>query len=290
MSEPNGTPPLREGETVILVDSRERRYLLRLKAGGSFHFHRGVVSHKALVGLAEGALVRSSLGASLRAVRPTLAEYVLEMPRACQIIYPKDLGLILIWADVYPGAVVLEAGIGAGALTLALLRAVGPEGRVISYETRPEFAQQALGNIERFLGRVPPNLEVRLRDIYAGIEEQRLDRILMDVPEPWRVVPWAAEALRPGGIFLAYVPTTIQVQQVVEALRGREEFGLIETLEAFLRLWNIRGLSVRPAHRMVAHTGFITTARRLAAETGAPLPRAQEEPMPPEGGLIDQMD
>ncbi|MGH7348146.1 MAG: tRNA (adenine-N1)-methyltransferase, partial [Candidatus Rokuibacteriota bacterium] len=198
-------------------------------------------------------------------------EYVLEMPRGAQVIYPKDLAMILFWADVYPGCRVLEAGTGSGALTLALLRAVGPDGRVITYEQRDEFARRALANIHMRLGEVA-NLMVRLRPVEDGLpEEDPVDRIVLDLPEPWKLTALLARALRPGGIFLCYVPTIVQSQQIAEALQRERHWALVETFETLYRPWNIEGQSVRPFHRMVAHTGFITVARRVVPEeSGAP--------------------
>ena len=185
------------------------------------------------------------------------------MPRGAQIIYPKDIAVILLWADIYPGAAVLEAGIGSGALTMGLLRAVGETGRVISYEIREDFLQRAEKNIGLYFGKLPPNLLTRLQDIYEGIEERGQDRIVLDLPEPWRLVGSAGDALRPGGILLSYLPTILQSSQLTEALHRDGRFSQIETIETLLRSWHIEGMSVRPDHRMVAHTGFITTARRI---------------------------
>ncbi len=198
------------------------------------------------------------------ALLPTLGEYVLKMPRGAQVIYPKDLAMITIWADVYPGARVFEAGTGSGALTMALLRAVGLGGSVVSYEAREDFARTAMKNIERYLGSVP-TLTVRKQDVYEGIDEGEgiFDRIVLDLPEHWRVVPHALRSLRSGGLYLSYVPTVPQVMQTVEALERAAQFGLIETFETLLRTWNIQGRSVRPDHRMVAHSGFITVARKV---------------------------
>jgi tRNA (adenine57-N1/adenine58-N1)-methyltransferase len=194
------------------------------------------------------------------------------MPRGAQVIYPKDLAVILFWADIYPGGRVLEAGMGSGALTLALLRAVGPEGRVITYEQREEFARRALANIHMRLGEVS-NLTVRLRAVEDGLpDEEPVDRVVLDLPEPWKLTEAVARVLRPGGIFLSYVPTIIQSQQVSEALRRDRAFALVETFETLMRPWNIEGLSVRPFHRMVAHTGFITVARRVVPEEGEAPP------------------
>jgi tRNA (adenine57-N1/adenine58-N1)-methyltransferase len=259
-----------DGEQVLLVDQRGKRHLVFLRKADTFHSDRGWISHDAIIGEPEGSRVESSLGLRYLALRPTLAEYVLEMPRGAQVIYPKDLAMILFWADIYPGARVLEAGMGSGALTLTLLRAVGPEGRVVSYEQREEFARRALANVHTRMGEVK-NLVVRLGPVEDGLrEEEPVDRVLLDLPEPWRLVEAVATVLRPGGILLSYVPTIIQATQLVETLRRSPAFGLFETFETLFRPWNIDGLSVRPFHRMVAHTGFITTARRLAPADAPP--------------------
>ena len=259
--------PLRPGEPVLLIDRKQRRYLLTLKPGATADLRGGRLAHDELIGSDEGRAVATSRGERFLMVRPTLAEYVLEMPRGAQIIYPKDLSVILLAADIYPGAAVLEAGTGSGALTMALLRAVGPSGTVYSYEVREDFARRAALNIERYLGP-QDRLVVRAQDVYDGIADGPLDRVVLDVPEPWRVVPHAAAALRPGGILLSYLPTVPQTVQLVETIRRSGEFALLETTETLLRPWNIDGPSVRPAHRMVAHTAFLTTARRVFTEDG----------------------
>ena len=254
--------PFAAGDRVLLVDAKRRRHLVTLSTGGQFHTHAGVLEHDALIGMPEGSTVRTTLGSRLVAVRPTLAEYVLEMPRGAQVIYPKDLGPILILADVFPGAQVLESGVGSGALTLALLRAIGPTGHVTGYEIRDDFARRAQANVAGFLGPDVP-LTVEVRDVYEGIDATDLDRVLLDLPEPWRVVKHAAEAMHPGGILLAYLPTIGQVARLREELSG-STFGMIETLEVLQRTWHVDGQSVRPDHRMVAHTGFLTHARLLS--------------------------
>ncbi len=253
--------PLAAGDRVLLVDSRRRRHLVTLAEGASFHTHAGVVPHADLIGHEEGVEVRTSRGARLVAVRPTLAEYILKMPRGAQVIYPKDLGPILMLADVFPGARVLESGIGSGALTMTLLRAVGPDGHVLGYEVREDFADRARRNVEAFVGPGTP-LDVEIRDTYEGIDARDLDRVLLDLPEPWRVVEHAAKALRPGGIMLAYLPTIGQVAQLRDALAA-SPFGMAETVEVLQRSWHVDRQSVRPDHRMVAHTGFLTHARLL---------------------------
>jgi len=268
----NEGAPFQDGEQVLLVDQRGKRHLIFLRKSETFHSDRGWVPHDGIIGQPEGSWVRSSMGLRYLALRPTLAEYVLEMPRGAQVIYPKDLAMILFWADVYPGCRVLEAGMGSGALTLALLRAVGPEGRVITYEQREEFARRALANIHMRLGEVS-NLTVRLGPVEEGLgDEQPVDRVLLDLPEPWKLVRGVAGVLRPGGILLSYVPTIIQSQQTTDALQHDRHWALVETFETLVRPWNIEGSSVRPFHRMVAHTGFMTLARRVVPEEGATGP------------------
>ena len=249
------------GDRVLLFDSKQRRYLVTLGEGGEFHTHAGFVRHEQLIGSSEGTVVRSTAGARYTAVRPTLADFVLKMPRGAQVIYPKDLGPILVLADVFPGARVLESGVGSGALSMTLVRA-GAD--VIGYELRPEFAAKAESNVAAFLGpESSSRYRVELRDIYDGIDETDLDRVVLDLPEPWRVVKSAEAALHPGGILVSYLPTIGQVSQLRSALDG-SRFVLAETLEVLHRTWHVEGASVRPDHRMVAHTGFLTHARLLA--------------------------
>ena len=268
-----------DGEQALLIDQRGRRHLLLLRKGDTFHSDRGWVPHDNIIGHPDGSWVRTSKGTRFLALRPTLAEYVLDMPRGAQVIYPKDLAIVMFWADIFPGARVLEAGMGSGALTLALLRAVGPDGRVVSYEQREDFCRRALANIHIRLGEVT-NLIVRIRPVEDGLsEEEPVDRAVFDLPEPWRLVDPVAAVLRPGGIFLSYVPTIIQSHQIVDVLQHDRHWALIETFETLYRPWNIEGQSVRPFHRMVAHTGFITVARRVVPEEGgAPEPLHHLEP------------
>jgi tRNA (adenine57-N1/adenine58-N1)-methyltransferase len=247
---------------VLLFDSKGRRYLVSLERGAEFHTHAGALAHDAVIGQEEGSTVRSNRGARYIAVRPTLAEVVLKMPRGAQVIYPKDLGPILIQADIFPGARVLEAGLGSGALSMALLRA-GAE--VTGYEIRPEFAERARANVAAFLGEgALGRYRVEVRDVYEGIGERGLDRVLLDLPEPWRAVKHAAGALRPGGLFFSYLPTVPQVMALRESLADAG-FAMAETVEVLQRPWHVEGQAVRPEHRMVGHTGFLTSARLLAA-------------------------
>ena len=256
-----GLRPFEAGERALLFDSKGRRYLVLLEKGGEFHTHAGSVPHDSVLGQPEGSIVRSTLGARYIAVRPTLAEIVLKMPRGAQVIYPKDLGQILVMADISPGARVLEAGLGSGALSMALLRA-GAD--VVGYELREDFAKRATANVAAFLGEAAlQRYRVELRDVYEGIGEKGLDRVLLDLPEPWRAVKHAAVSMRPGGIIVSYLPTVGQVMTLREALADAG-FGMAETVEVLLRPWHVEGQSVRPEHRMVGHTGFLTAARLMA--------------------------
>jgi tRNA (adenine57-N1/adenine58-N1)-methyltransferase len=257
---------LENGQRIHLVDKKGRQYAVTLKAGETYQLSGHKIAHDELIGKLEGSLVTLSGGKTMLALRPTFGEYVLKMPRGAQVLYPKDLALIPMWADVYPGARVFEAGTGSGALTMALLRTVGPRGLVVTYEAREDFARTAMTNIERYMGTVP-NLVPLRRNAYEGIELLEdgipFDRLVLDLPEPWQVVPHAAHALRSGGVYVSFVPTVPQVQQTVEALERAAVFGMVETFETLLRTWSIQGRSVRPDHRMVAHSGFLTVARKV---------------------------
>jgi tRNA (adenine57-N1/adenine58-N1)-methyltransferase len=263
---------LEAGERVLLTDNRDRRYLIVLGTGKQFHSHLGAIDHDDLIGGPEGSKVKTTNGATLTVFRPTLSDFVLKMKRGAQVVYPKDIGLILIYADVFPGATVVEAGTGSGSLTLGLSRAVGPGGRVISYELRQDHHDQAVENINAWYegsGGKPENLELRVGDLFEGIRDGRgerltgVDRMILDLPEPWQAIGPATDSLAAGGVFCCYLPTIPQVSQTVEAMR-RAGFSFLTTLEGLVRTWNIEGQSVRPDHRMVAHTGFIVTGRKLA--------------------------
>jgi tRNA (adenine57-N1/adenine58-N1)-methyltransferase len=257
--------PFEPGERVLLIDQRDRRYLVKaLVAGESWHSHGGAIDHDAIIGRSEGTRVRTESGMVFACFRPTLADFVLKMPRGAQVVYPKDLAAILMWADVFPGARVLEAGTGSGAVTIALCRAVGPEGRVVSYEVREDFHGTAAANIDAFFGKQPAQLELRLGDV-AGIATagERFDRVVLDLPEPSPLLPPVDAVLDAGGVLCGYLPTTIQVQDLVLAMR-RSGYEQIETFEVLHRSWHVASRSVRPDHRMIGHTGFITVGRKTA--------------------------
>ncbi len=252
---------LQAEEPVLLIDRKRRRYLIDLKDGGEFHSHSGVLAHDDMIGKSEGETFRSTRGMVFIAVRPTITDFVLKMPRGAQVVYPKDIGPILILADIFPGARVLESGLGSGALSTGMLRA-GAD--ITGYEIRDDFEHTARENVGRFLGPdVMDRYRTEVRDVYEGIEATELDRVVLDLPEPWQVVPHAQQALHRGGIFLAYSPSIIQVSQLHDAFED-SRFGMAETVEVLQRGWHVQGVAVRPDHRMVAHTGFLTHARLLA--------------------------
>jgi tRNA (adenine57-N1/adenine58-N1)-methyltransferase len=254
---------LRAGDPVLFIDHKEREYLRVLQPGTRLHVRRGTVLVDALIGTDEGCVVRNRAQESFLVLRPTFAQLVPNLPRKAQVIYPKDIGPILLWGDIYPGATVVEVGAGPGALTMALLRTVGPAGRVISYEARADFAEMARSNVIRFHGSAP-NWEIRQADARDGFAERDVDRLTCDIAEPWGLLPGAATALRPGGVLVAYVPTVLQVKNLVDSLRAHGSFAAAQSFETLTRFWHVKQLSVRPQHRMVAHTGFIVTARRVA--------------------------
>lgn len=255
--------PLREGEPVMLLDRKDREYLARLEPGRPISIRGGKIAAADIIGRAEGIAVRSSVNEPFLVFRPSLPQLIPNLPRSAQVIYPKDIGPILVWADLFPGARVVEAGVGAGALSIALLRAVGGDGELISYETREDFAEMAKKNVARYFGPAP-NWTVNIGDVVAALEETDVDRVILDLPEPWHVIDAAWKSLRPGGILLCYLPTVLQVKGLVDALREDKRFACIETSESLMRFWHFKGMSARPQHRMVAHTGFLTSARRLA--------------------------
>lgn len=257
------TQTLAEGETIQLIDNKDRRYLVTLKAGDEFHSHTGSLPHDELIGGAEGRIVKASKGSTYLVLRPTLSERILKMPRGAQVIYPKDIGPILMIADIFPGAKVFESGVGSGALSMSMLR-VGAE--ITGYELREDFATRAKKNVSEFLGEAAlERYDVQLRNAYDGIDETNFDRVVLDLPEPWQVVPHASKALRSGGIIVAYTPSITQVSRFRDALKDHG-FAMAETTEFMQRGWHVEGMAVRPDHRMVGHTGFLTSARLLTRD------------------------
>ena len=269
-----------EGDLALLQDRKGRRHLLTLSEGQTFHSHQGRLPHADLIGHTVGGWYRTDRGHTLLAVRPTLGDYVREMPRGPQIVYPKDLGNIVTLADIFPGATVIEGGLGSGSLTAALLRAVGHEGKVITYEIEESVLPRATANIEKVVGDTS-RLTIKVGNIYEGISERGVDRVVLDVPEPWETVGTVGDALVMGGIVLSFLPTILQVHRLTLALEEDARFQMIETVETLLRPWHVTDRSVRPAHRMVAHSGFLTTAVRCEPRRARPAadgPAA--DPMP----------
>ena len=261
---PGHPDPLADGDKVLLLDRKQRRYLLTLRSGAEWHTHHGFVAHDDIIGLREGSSVRTTKGSTLLVVRPTSGDWTVKAPRGAQVVYPKDQAMIVALADICPGATVVEAGAGSGALTSALLRAVGPDGRVLSFELRDEHADVAERNVIERFGGIPENWELRRGDVVEGLAEVACDRVILDLAEPWTVLKVAADALHPGGILLGYTPSVVQVMRLREALDADQRWGLAATSETLVRGWHVDGQAVRPDHRMVAHTAFLTTARRLA--------------------------
>ncbi len=255
---------LRDQEPVVLIDRKERVYLRTLRHGGRISIRGAPLPCDELIGLPEGSMVETPAGEMLLVLRPTYAQLIPNLPRQAQPIYPKDVGPILLWGDIAAGMHVIEVGTGPGALTIALLRAVGPTGRVTSYEEREDFARLARDNVARYVGETP-NWTLRVGDAFAGLAERGADRMVIDLAEPWRLLDEVTAALRPGGVVTSFIPTALQVKQVVDALRAHGGFGAVETLETLTRFWHVSERSLRPTHRMVAHTGFLVFARRLAS-------------------------
>lgn len=261
--------PLRAGERVQLTDPKGRTHTIVLRPGGAHHTHRGAVEHDRLIGAPDGSVVTSSGGTPYLALRPLLPDWVLAMPRGAQVIYPKDSAQILTMGDIFPGAKVLEAGAGSGALTCALLRAVGERGEVHSFELRQDFAEIARRNVEAYFDGPHPAWRLHVGDV-AEVTETGFDRVILDLLAPWEVLGRVAEVLEPGGVFVGYVATTPQLSELVEALRAHGGFTEPRAWETLVRDWHAEGLAVRPDHRMVAHTAFLVSARRLAPGVTAP--------------------
>jgi len=255
-----------EGEACLLSDPKDREFLITLDSSKTFQFDRGTIPHGDIIGCPEGSTVRSSRGVLVVAMRPRLADHVLRMKRGAAVMYPKDAGALVTWADIAPGCVVVEAGTGSGALTLTLSRAVGPDGMIISVERREDHAKHARRLIESFAGAVPDNVDLRIGEVEEVLIGLKPDRIVLDIPEPWDCVPIAADVLSGGGGFACYLPTVPQVQQVRKALSDSRSFSGSATFEILMRSWTVEGRSVRPDHRMVGHTGFLTVSRKSLRE------------------------
>ncbi|MGX1595557.1 tRNA (adenine-N1)-methyltransferase [Dietzia maris] len=259
--------PFVVGDRVQLTDTKGRKYTVVLVEGAEFFTHHGAVRHDDLIGAPEGSIVTSTKDSHYLALRPLLTDYVLSMPRGAQVIYPKDAAQIVHEGDVFPGARVLEAGAGSGALTCSLLRAVGPEGRVFSYEIREDHAEHAERNVRTFYGEHPDNWDLRVADLAETSVEAlggQVDRVVLDMLAPWECLPTVSDVLVPGGVLVAYVATTTQLSDVVEALRRQQCWTEPRSWESINRGWHVVGLAVRPEHRMQGHTAFLVTARRLA--------------------------
>jgi tRNA (adenine57-N1/adenine58-N1)-methyltransferase catalytic subunit len=270
--------PLQAGERVTLSDPKGRRHSVLLAEGGTFHTTKGGVSHDELIGGPEGVVVTSVGGTPYLALRTLLNEFTVTMPRGAAVIYPKDAAQILMACDVFPGARVVEAGAGSGALTCSLLRAVGPTGLVRSYERRDDFAAQARKNVESFFGAAPPTWDLTVGDLVESLDDADIDRAILDMLAPWECVDALAERLVPGGVLLAYVATTTQLARMVETLRVHGGFTEPEATETLLRAWHAEGLAVRPRHDMVGHTGFLVSARRMAPGFRAPARKRRPAP------------
>ncbi|HKF33350.1 MAG TPA: tRNA (adenine-N1)-methyltransferase [Jatrophihabitantaceae bacterium] len=268
--------PIAAGERVQLTDPKGRQHTVTLEAGKQFHTHRGAIEHDALIGAPEGSIVTSTSGTPYLAMRPLLADFVLSMPRGAAVVYPKDAAHIITLGDIHPGAVVVEAGAGSGALTCSLLRAVGPSGRVISYENRADHAEVAVRNVETFYGCRPQNWTLRAADVAEHRSEEVADRVILDMLSPWEVLAHVSDALRPGGVLVSYVATTTQLSRMVEALRDHGGYTEPTAWESLIRGWHVVGLAVRPEHRMIGHTAFLVMARRLAP--GVTTPPRQRRP------------
>ncbi|MEV4667315.1 tRNA (adenine-N1)-methyltransferase [Microbacterium sp. LWO12-1.2] len=266
--------PFREGDRVQLTGPKGRLHTVTLREDGELHTHQGVLRHRDLIGLPDGSVLANSSGHEYLALRPLLRDFAMSMPRGAAIIYPKDAAQIVMQADIFPGATVVEAGVGSGALSLSLLRAIGSDGKLISFERREDFADVARGNVETFFGGTPETWSVVVGDLLEALpiqaEPGSVDRVVLDMLAPWECIDVVADALTPGGVVLCYVATATQLSRVAEYIRATGLFTEPDASETMVRGWHVEGLAVRPDHRMVAHTGFLITARRLAPGAIAP--------------------
>ena len=277
---------LRAGDRVQLTDPKGRKHTITLAPGKEFHTHKGILQHDDLIGSPEGVVVRTGGGVEYLALRPLYADFVLSMPRGAAVVYPKDAGQIVTMADIYPGATVIEAGVGSGALTCALLRAVGDHGSVHSYERRDDFATIARSNVELFFGVSHPGWTLTVGDLQDQQPPGAVDRVVLDMLAPWECLDVAAAALTPGGVLIAYVATTTQLSRTVEDLRAHGNFTEPESWESLVRGWHVEGLAVRPDHRMIAHTGFLVRSRRLADGVTPPVRRKRPAKAAAESGAV----
>ncbi len=271
---PQNSGPFRAGDRVQLTGPKGKMNTITLEPGKEFHTHRGILPHDDIIGLPDGSVVVNNVGVEHLALRPLLNDFVMSMPRGAAIIYPKDAAQILAEADIFPGATVVEAGVGSGALSLWLLRAIGPAGRLASFERREEFADVARANIATFLGHDPDNWTITLGDLAETLPgtmpAASVDRVVLDMLAPWETLDVVSDALKPGGVLLCYVATVTQLSRVAEAIRGTGLYTNPDANETMVRGWHVEGLAVRPDHRMIGHTGFLITARRLAPHTVLP--------------------
>ena len=267
--------PFAVGDRVQLTDPKGRLHTITLEAGREFHTHRGRLAHDDLIGASDGSVVRNTAGVDYLALRPLLSDYVMSMPRGAAVVYPKDAGQIVTMADVFPGARVVEAGVGSGALSMSLLRAVGEQGSLHSFERREDFADIAKGNARAFFGVDHPAWTVTVGDLVEElptcVEAGSVDRVVLDMLAPWECLDVVAAALAPGGVLICYVATATQLSRVAEAVRDHGGYTEPEAWESLVRGWHLEGLAVRPQHRMHGHTGFLITTRRLAPGVTPPL-------------------
>jgi tRNA (adenine57-N1/adenine58-N1)-methyltransferase len=253
-----------EGDRIQLTDAKAKMYTFTITRGKEWHTHKGWIVHNDLIGLPEGSVVSTSAGLQFTAFKPLLGDFVLSMPRGATIVYPKDAAMIIGVADIFPGARVIEAGVGSGALSISLLRAIGPEGKLLSFERREDFAEIARENVSTYFGSLPRNWNLNIGSVQDSSVEEKFDRVVLDMLAPWECIAYAADVLRPGGVFLAYVATTTQLSATAEAIKEDGRFTEPLSSETIVRDWHHEGLAVRPMQRMIGHTGFLIISRRMA--------------------------